>query len=50
MVRVDSNVHAVPFTVVKRNPCWLVIMLVYHERECLVVHQRLLVVRVEWLQ
>ena len=47
VVKVDSSVQAVPFTVVERGPCGLVIMLVYHERECLVVNQGLLVVRVE---
>ena len=57
VVGVDSNVQVVPFAVVERNPCGLVIILVYHERKCLVVDQRLLVARVEckearcrWLQ
>ena len=37
VVRVDSSVQAIPFTVVERGPRGLVI--VYHERECLVVDQ-----------
>ena len=47
VVGVDSTVQEVPFAVVVRNPCGLVIIFVYHERKCLVVNQRLLVARVE---
>ena len=46
MVRVGSNVPVFPCTVVERDSCGLVIMVVYHERECLVVDQGLLVERV----
>ena len=42
--RVGSSVQAIPFTVVGSGPCRLVIMLIYPERESLVVDQGLLVV------
>ena len=57
VVGVASNVQEVPFAVVERNPCGLVIIFVYHERKYLVVNQGLIVARVEckeircrWLQ